>query len=95
MGMITVIVDLEITDRRSNIYTSTGFVVSETFPIDYKYYNYRVGSLEDKDAYRLSEFQKLGFDIDNKTERELALEYGLLRCYDSGKIKYTKKIDRN
>ena len=87
--------DLEIVDKRSNIYSVNGFVAEDVIKPDYRYYNYRTGLREHKFGYRKSTFQKLGFDITNKTERELALEYGLLRCYDSGKIKYTKKIDRN
>lgn len=87
--------DLEIVDKRSNVYSKHGFVAEDVIEPDYRYYNYRTGQREHKFGYRKSTFQKLGFDITNKTERELALEYGLLRCYDSGKIKYTKKIDRN
>lgn len=87
--------DLEIVDKRSNVYSKHGFVAEDVIEPDYRYYNYRTGMREHKFGYRKSTFQKLGFDIDNKTERELALEYGLLRCYDSGKIKYTKKIERN
>ena len=86
--------DLEIVDMRSNVYSKHGFVVEDTIPPDYRYYNYRTGMREHKFGYRKSTFQRLGFDIDGKTERELAIEYGLLRCYDSGKIKYTKKIER-
>ena len=87
--------DLEIVDMRSNVYSKHGFVVEDVIPPDYRYYNYRTGMREHKFGYRKSTFQKLGFDITDKTERELAIEYGLLRCYDSGKIKYTKKIDRS
>jgi len=86
--------DLEIVDKRSNVYSQNGFVLEDVIRPDYKYYNYRTGRREHKFGYRKSTFHKLGFDITNKTERELALEYGLLRCYDSGKIKYTKKIDK-
>lgn len=87
--------DLEIVDMRSNVYSKHGFVVEDIISPDYRYYNYRTGIREHKFGYRKSTFQKLGFDITDKTERELAIEYGLLRCYDSGKIKYTKKIDRS
>lgn len=86
--------DLEIVDNRSNVYSKNGFAVEDVIRPDYRYYNYRTGRREHKFGYRKSTFHKLGFDITNKTERELALEYGLLRCYDSGKIKYTKKIDK-
>lgn len=85
--------DLEIVDKRSNVYSTNGFAVEDVIRSDYRYYNYRTGRREHKFGYRKSTFHKLGFDITNKTERELAVEYGLLRCYDSGKIKYTKKID--
>lgn len=86
--------DLEIVDKRSNVYSKNGFSIEDVIRSDYKYYNYRTGRREHKFGYRKSTFQKLGFDITNKTEHELAIEYGLLRCYDSGKIKYTKKIDK-
>lgn len=84
--------DLEIINRYSNVYTKNGFVEVERIDTDYKYYNYRTGKREHKFGYRKSNFLKLGMQIDGKTERELALEYRLLRCYDSGKIKYLLKM---
>lgn len=87
---ITSFADLEIVDMNNNVYSKHGFVVDYTIKADYKYYNYRTNMREHKFGYRKSKFKSLGFDVDGKSEHELAIEYGLLRCYDSGKIKYVK-----
>lgn len=82
------IADLEIVDKNNNVYLSNGFVYDYKIPVDYQYYNQKTKMRENKFKWRKKEFTKLGLDITNKTERELALEYKLLRCYDSGKIMY-------
>lgn len=82
------IADLEIVDKNNNVYLSNGFKFEYDIAVDYQYYNYRSGLREDKRKWRKKTFKNLGLDITNKTEHELALEYRLLRCYDSGKIMY-------
>ncbi len=86
--------DLEIVDKRSNVYTKHNFIESHILEPDYKYYNYRTGLREHKFKYRKKFFLSCGYDIENKTERELALEHVLLRCYDSGKIGYVLPLER-
>jgi hypothetical protein len=80
--------DLEIIDKRKNVYLSNGFVQHAVIDPDYRYYDYRTKMREHKFGYRKSKFAKIGLDIKGKTERELAIEYKLIRCYDSGKIQY-------
>lgn len=87
---ITSFGDLELVDRRSNVYTKNGFVEVNRIEPDYRYYDYRTNKREHKFSYRKSNFERLGLQIEGKTERELAKEYKLLRCYDSGKIMYLK-----
>lgn len=91
---ITSFADLEIVNQTSNVYNKNGFIECGRIPPDYKYFDKRTKKREHKFNYRKSFFQKIGFDISNKTESMLAEEYGLLTCYDSGKIKYIKKIKR-
>jgi hypothetical protein len=88
---ITSFADLEIVDERKNVYNSNGFEEVGRIPADYKYFNPKLKKREHKFNYRKEKFAKLGFDIQGKTEAILAKEYGLFRCYDSGKIKYLLK----
>lgn len=83
--------DLEIIDKRTNVYLKNGFVEDGTIPSDYRYYNYRSKKREHKFGYRKSNFAKMGYLVDGKTERELAKEHKMIRCYDSGKIRYLWK----
>lgn len=85
--------DLEIVDKSNNIYTKQGFLLEYELPPDYGYYNSKNKIIEHKFNWRKSKFSKLGIDVSGKTERILAKEYGLLRCYDSGKIMYKLTIN--
>lgn len=89
---ITSFADLEIVDERKNVYAQNGFIEVGRLPADYKYFNPKSKKREHKFNYRKEKFAKLGMDIEGKTEAILAKEYGLMRCYDSGKIKYLLKI---
>lgn len=80
--------DLEIIDKRKNVYLTNGFVAVKTLEPDYRYFDYRTKKREHKFGFRKDKFAKLGYDIDGKTERQLAIEHKLLRCYDSGKVQY-------
>lgn len=82
--------DLEIVDSVNNVYASNGFTAVETIPPDYRYYNRKTGNREHKFGWRKSKFSSLGLDITDKTEFMLADEYGLIRLWDSGKIRYEK-----
>lgn len=83
--------DLEIVDRTNNVYNKNGFVEIGRLSADYKYFKKSLGKRKHKFLFRKAKFAKLGLEIDGKTERELAKEYGLVRCYDSGKIRYLWK----
>ena len=81
--------DLETVSQDNNVYLKNGFVEVDRVSIDFKYYNYRTKVREHKFGWRKSAFsEKLGLDIEGKTEVELALEARLLKCWDSGKITY-------
>jgi very-short-patch-repair endonuclease len=80
--------DLETVDPRKNVYLTNGFKEINRIKPDYKYFDRRTGERTHKFNYRKSKFKKLGFDIEGKTERQLADSYGLIRCYDSGKVLY-------
>ncbi len=82
--------DLEIVDSVNNVYASNGFTAVETIPPDYRYFNRKTGNREHKFGWRKSKFASLGMDITDKTEFMLADEYGLIRLWDSGKIRYEK-----
>lgn len=87
-SIIYSIADLEIVDKTSNVYLSNGFVKDYDIPIDYQYYNSKLKIRQHKSTWRKKNFTKVGLNITNKTEAQLAKEYKLLRCYDSGKIMY-------
>ncbi len=84
--------DLEIVSPFKNIYTINGFSYVKEIKEDYRYYNRKTKIREHKFNWRKKSFTRLGIDITDKTEFQLADEYGLLRCYDSGKILYIKHI---
>lgn len=83
--------DLEIVSPFKNVYSTNGFSVVKEIKQDYRYYNRKTNVREHKFNWRKQAFERLGISIDGKTEFQLADEYGLLRCYDSGKILYIKK----
>lgn len=85
--------DLELVSEYNNVYIKNGFAESGRLGVDYTYFNPNTGRREHKFGWRKTKFKKLGIDITGKTEHQLAQEYGLLRCYDSGKICYELKID--
>ena len=83
--------DLEIVDANNNIYLRNGFIKCNNIRPDYTYYNPSTKRREHKFGWRKNKFVKLGLDVTGRYERQLAMEYGLVRCYDSGKISYIKK----
>lgn len=84
--------DLETVNPDNNVYVKNGFVEVDRIDTDYRYYNPRSKLREHKFGWRKSSFDKLGYDINGKTEVKLALEAGLLRCWDSGKIIYKLEL---
>jgi hypothetical protein len=81
--------DLQIVDRYNNVYINNGFDPILVLDADYKYFNEEKTKVrKHKFGFRKSNFKALGLDIEGKTEKQLSIEYGLVRCYDSGKILY-------
>jgi predicted DNA-binding protein YlxM (UPF0122 family) len=81
--------DLQTVYRKNNVYTKNGFVEYRIAPPDYKYFNATKTKVrKHKFNFRKANFKALGLVIEGKTEKQLAEEYGLVRCYDSGKILY-------
>jgi very-short-patch-repair endonuclease len=80
--------NLETVSSVSNVYTKNGFIEKSFYKPTYSYYSQKTKTRHHKFNYRKEFFKSVGIDISGKTEHELALEYGLLRCYDSGKILY-------
>lgn len=92
-GKITTFADREISD--GDLYLSTGFVADKVLRPDYKYLNPKTNAREHKFNYRKKRFRDdpvLKYDAD-LTERELAAANGLLRCWDSGKIRFVKTVN--
>lgn len=87
-GKIYSFADLSIVDSKNNVYSKNGFVEISRQSPDYRYFNTKTKIRHHKFNYRRKTFENLGIDITGKEERQLADEYGLLRCYDSGKICY-------
>ena len=87
--IINSLADLEIVDRYNNVYLSHGFVETYRIKVDYQYYVNKLKRRVHKSNFRKKNFDKMGIDITGKSETILANEYGLLKCYDSGKINYT------
>jgi hypothetical protein len=84
--------DLQIVDRTNNIYLKNGFEEVKVLAPDYKYYHSsRTKVRKHKFGFRKANFKKMGFDIEGKTESQLAKEANIDRCYDSGKILYVLK----
>lgn len=81
--------DLEIVDQNKNVYLTNGFEEIDVIDPDYSYFIQR--RREHKFTWRKSEFERRGFDIEGKTESDLAKEAGLLKCWDSGKVCYIKR----
>lgn len=83
--------DRNVVYSKSNVYTKNGFVVHSKEKYDYMYV---VGDRRvHKFNFRKDRFKSLGFDIDGKTEKELAKEAKIYRIWDVGKICYIKYID--
>lgn len=77
------ICDLEIDDKRDNHFIRNGFRHFCDISPDFKYYDYRTCSREFKHRIDQNEFNEAG-----KLHR-------LLRCYDSGKIKFIwERVDK-
>jgi len=70
------------------VYINNGFEEEYEIPVDYMYLNKSNNIIDHKSLWKKESFRKLGIDIGGKTEKQLASEYGLLRCYDCGKIMY-------
>jgi len=87
-GNVYSFADLDIVDPKSNVYTKNGFLEYSVQRPDYTYYNPKTRTRRHKFNYRKSFFSKIGIDTSEKEEHQLCNEYGLLRCYDSGKICY-------
>lgn len=83
--------DLEIVNDINNVYIKQGFEYHSSLNPDYSYYNKTTGMREHKFNWRKQKFQSLGLDIEGKTEQQLSVEYGLRRCWDSGKVCYIKR----
>lgn len=82
--------DIAISD--GGLYESTGFTVDETLKPDY---SYAVGGRRvHKFNYRLKRFRTdpTLLHRDGMTERELAVLNGLMRVWDSGKVRYVKDL---
>jgi hypothetical protein len=82
--------DLEIVDHNNNVYCKNGFVVDAILKPDYKYISN--GVRKHKFGFRKSYFKSIGLNIEQKTESDLADEVGLLRVYDSGKVRYKYNV---
>lgn len=87
--------DREIVSSINNVYLSNGFFEYERLAPDYKYYDQEKGIRKHKFVYRKNGFKTLGFNIEGKTEKELAEEAGLWKVWDSGKICYIKEFVYN
>ena len=87
--VVRTFVDLQISNEFDNVYLKNGFVFDKKMNPDYTYYNPKTGVREDKRSWRNDVLIKNGAVGDCEHERALSL--GLVRCYDSGKIRYVKK----
>lgn len=88
-NLIRTFADLEIVDKNNNVYSNNGFIEDAILDPDYKYYNRATKRREDKRKWRNNILTEYG--ADGEKEREMAANLGLIRCYDSGKIRYIKK----
>ena len=86
--------DLEIVSPFKNVYSSNGFTAIKEIKEDYRYYYPKNKRREHKFKWRKNVFKSHGIDTTGKTEFVLANEFGLLRCYDSGKILYVKDFKK-
>ena len=93
VGFISSFADLEIVSEVNNIYLSNGFTEAYRIKPDYKYFVPSENRRSHKFNFRKNRFAKMGFDIEGKTERDLAEEAGILRCFDLGKIQYIKILE--
>lgn len=77
-----------VVSRLSNIYLSHGFVEEEIQDPDYKYHKPGTLMREHKFGFRKADFAQMGYDVEGKTEDQLATEAGLVRIWNCGLIKY-------
>lgn len=77
-----------VVSRLSNIYLSHGFVEEEVQKPDYKYHKPGTFMREHKFGFRKGSFARMGYDVEGKTESQLATEAGLVRIWNCGLIKY-------
>jgi hypothetical protein len=85
---INSIADLEIVDRYNNVYLKNGFVEDFVYELEYSYYNNKTKLITHKFSYRKIKFKSRGYNIEGKTEKMLAKDSELLKCWDSGKVNY-------
>ena len=73
-----------------DLYKTLNFEIEKILLPDYSYIvdNKR----KHKFSFRKNKLQKMGFNIENKTEHEICLEHKIYRIYDSGKIKWVLNI---
>ncbi|AIM51295.1 hypothetical protein HQ81_0113 [Dickeya phage phiDP23.1] len=81
-----------VVSRLSNIYLSHGFTEEEVQKPDYKYHKPGTFMREHKFGFRKDSFARMGYDVEGKTESQLATEAGLVRIWNCGLIKY--RLDR-
>lgn len=77
-----------VVSRLTNIYLSHGFVEEEIQDPDYKYHKPGTFMREHKFGFRKTDFARMGYDIEGKSEDELAAEAGLVRIWNCGLIRY-------
>lgn len=77
-----------VVSRLSNIYLSHGFAEEEIQDPDYKYHKPGTLMREHKFGFRKADFAQMGYDVEGKTEDQLATEAGLVRIWNCGLIKY-------
>lgn len=78
---------------QGGLYKSIGFNLEQDVGVNYFYTDFH--ERKRKQNFRKSEFKKKGFNIDGKTESQLAEESGFYKIYDCGKKLWTLKINKN
>ena len=78
---------------QGGLYKSIGFNLEQDVGVNYFYTDFH--ERKRKQSFRKSEFKKKGFNIDGKTESQLAEESGWYKIYDCGKKLWTLKINKN
>jgi len=72
-----------------NLYTKLGFEKSEVLPPDYSYYDSHSGLIKSKQSCTKKKLHA----VDNQTEVQKAVELGMYRIWDCGKIRWQLKSD--